>query len=874
MKQLYFLVVLLAFSFTNAQIVNIPDYYFKQALTANALGNVHAEAKDLAGNPITVDANSNGTIELSEAQNVSWLTIYTTLSMENTIHDFTGIEAFSNLKYFKCPGHNIPNANFSMLPQLEELHLGQNNIVNLNLSGLVNLHVLDVSGEYGIGPLTNLDLTGLGGLKKLYCSANELTSLNFSSTPLLEELECRYNLLTALDFSGLAHIKYINCANNDITSIDVANLPTIEILHCYDNNLTAIDVSGLPNLQEFACGQNQLPSLDISGSTALLNLSCGYNNIVSLDVSAQTGLEYLFCDYNQLTTLDVTGHADLLRLDCENNLLTSLTVTGCENLYELNCDHNALTTLDLSDCKTSYRLSCCYNNLTSLFLKNGSANTFYTHFNNNYDLTYICADEFEIDSLYSRMYLEAMYPEPETVSVNSYCSFVPGGNFYVLHGNTNFDADGDGCEPTDMAYPALNLHITNGTLSGNFHADNSGTYDIPVQAGIHTVTPQLENPDYFIVSPASFVVDFPTAPSPLVQNFCLIFNGPHQDLEVVVLPLGPARPGFDSHYKIIYKNKGTTVESGTLLFAFEYDKMNFVSAAPIADSQTENVLSWNYADLQPFESRTIDVTLNANSPSETPAVNIGDQLNFQATINDFISDETPTDNIFGFKQTVVGSLDPNDKTCLEGQAVGPEIGGNYVHYVIRFENTGNYPAENVVVRDQIDTNKFDAGSLIPIGSSHPFVTRINNNVAEFIFEGINLPFDDATNDGYIIFKIKTLPTLVLGDTFSNSARIFFDYNLPVVTNTATTAIQSLGNPDFEFSNYFTIFPNPVQSILNIMPRTEIALQSVLVYNAIGQLVMTVIAPDTAIEVGTLPPGVYFLKAATANGTGVSPFIKK
>ncbi len=60
----------------------------------------------------------------------------------------------------------------------------------------------------------------------------------------------------------------------------------------------------------------------------------------------------------------------------------------------------------------------------------------------------------------------------------------------------------------------------------------------------------------------------------------------------------------------------------------------------------------------------------------------------------------------------------------------------------------------------------------------------HNNKVEFIFENINLPFDDANNDGFVAFKIKTKSSLVLGDTFSNSANIYFDYNFPIVTNTA------------------------------------------------------------------------------------------
>jgi uncharacterized repeat protein (TIGR01451 family) len=62
-------------------------------------------------------------------------------------------------------------------------------------------------------------------------------------------------------------------------------------------------------------------------------------------------------------------------------------------------------------------------------------------------------------------------------------------------------------------------------------------------------------------------------------------------------------------------------------------------------------------------------------------------------------------------QTVVGSFDPNDKTCLEGEIVSPELIGKNVHYLIRFENTGTANAENIVVTDYIDTTVFDINTL-------------------------------------------------------------------------------------------------------------------------------------------------------------------
>ena len=89
-------------------------------------------------------------------------------------------------------------------------------------------------------------------------------------------------------------------------------------------------------------------------------------------------------------------------------------------------------------------------------------------------------------------------------------------------------------------------------------------------------------------------------------------------------------------------------------------------------------------------------------------------------------------------------------------------------------------------------------------------TRIRDNTVEFIFENIYLPFDDDNNDGYLVFKIKTLPTLSIGDSFENHAEIYFDFNFPIITNVAQTEIKILSHSEDidESKATVSILPNP------------------------------------------------------------------
>jgi len=197
--------------------------------------------------------------------------------------------------------------------------------------------------------------------------------------------------------------------------------------------------------------------------------------------------------------------------------------------------------------------------------------------------------------------------------------------------------------------------------------------------------------------------------------------------------------------------------------------------------------------------------------------------------------------------------------------------------MIRFENKGTAEAQNVVVKDMIDTSKFDISSLVVTQGSHPFITRITEtNKVEFIYENINLPFDDATNDGYVAFKIKTKPSLVLGDSFSNTASIYFDYNFPIVTNTATTSVlQNLGNQDFIFDSYFRTYPNPVKDVLNIDVKKQIELTSISIFNTLGQ--QMIVIPNAQqtkqLDVSSLQTGNYFIKVNTNKGISNAKFIK-
>ena len=835
----------------------------------------------------------------------------------------------SNLLLFSCGNNNLNSLTVSGCSALEDLSCDQNNLTTLDLTNLSSLITLRCSynslssivltGLVSLKDLicnnnllSSLNLNGLNSIENLFCYYNSLTTLNAGNFPNLMNLVCSYNQMTSLNVTGSNNLLKIDCRNNSLpsinlsglinlknlyiainqlTALDVDNLISLENIECNQNHISSLNVSTLLNLKTLNCDSNQITSLTLGNLTFLNNLTFASNNIASIDISGLTALIGLNCSYNSLSTLNANGLSFLQSINCRNNQLTSLYVDGLINMTSLYCQNNFITSLDVItlsalnflDCSnnmlnslnfnglTNFQyLNAQTNQLTSLFIKNG-INEQSLALNYNPNLSYICADESQLTVIQNALNLWGY----TNCNLNSYCSFEPGGTFYTIQGNNKFDSNSNGCDANDIVFPNQKFTITNGSISGTIIADQSGTYSIPVQSGSHTITPVFENPSYFTISPASTTFSFPATASPATRNFCITANGVKNDLEVTIIPLAVARPGFDAHYRIIYKNKGNQVANGSLSFTFDDAIMDLVSATPVNDNAATNTLSWNYGNLVSLETREIDLIFNINSPMEIPAVNANDVLDYTATIVG-ATDETPNDNTFTLNQTVVNSYDPNDKTCLEGATITPSMVGQYVHYVIRFENTGTFAAENIVVKDMIDTTKFDVTTLIPQHSSHDFFTRINGNKVEFIFENINLPFDDANNDGYVAFKIKTKPTLVLGNTFTNSASIYFDYNFPIVTDPAVTTVALLNTNDFDFGTYFTLYPNPAKDVLNFEVKNEIGVKSISVYNTLGQIVMAITNVDNlkSIDVSSLTAGSYFVKVYTDKGSSSSKFIKQ
>ncbi len=249
------------------------------------------------------------------------------------------------------------------------------------------------------------------------------------------------------------------------------------------------------------------------------------------------------------------------------------------------------------------------------------------------------------------------------------------------------------------------------------------------------------------------------------------------------------------------QNIGTTILSGT--FKVELDQsITYVGSSIAPDSINGQTIYWSFDSLFFFEFESLNLTVNM--PGFT---NIGDTLESITTF--FVKDSTGSLSYLSadtLKQILVCAYDPNDKIVdpLGFDSLGYlPLSNEFLEYTIRFQNTGNDTAINVVITDQLDLD-LDWSSLKLIGSSHPVqIDGEQNGLVTFNFTNIMLPdsnVNELASHGYIKYRIKhKADQSNLFTTVNNTAKIFFDFNPPIVTN---TTITTLYNCDHVYSNLF------------------------------------------------------------------------
>jgi uncharacterized repeat protein (TIGR01451 family) len=262
-----------------------------------------------------------------------------------------------------------------------------------------------------------------------------------------------------------------------------------------------------------------------------------------------------------------------------------------------------------------------------------------------------------------------------------------------------------------------------------------------------------------------------------------------------------------------------------------------------------------------------------------PIVSLGQLLTNTANIITSATETTLTNNTCSNTEAIVASWDPNDITELHGEKIvystfAPD---EYLTYTIRFENTGTAPAENVRVTDILDV-KIDETSVQMVSSSNSYVlNRIDNNLS-WELNNIQLPVsvpNTTIGKGYITFKAKLKPGFSIGTTVPNMAKIYFDTNPAIDTNTFTTEfVTTLSNVNFDFDNSVSIFPNPTKNNININSKFDI--KSVQLFDIQGRILTTKLVEgyQANLDISSYSNGVYFIKITSISGSKIEKLVKE
>ena len=343
------------------------------------------------------------------------------------------------------------------------------------------------------------------------------------------------------------------------------------------------------------------------------------------------------------------------------------------------------------------------------------------------------------------------------------------------------------------------------------------------------------------------------------------------DLMVQIHPYTSPRPGFTRRYMVNYYNAGTTEMSNVQLKFLKNPADSFETASGIYSIDNDTLI-WNIGTLPSLTTGNVLVTITL-----TTLANIGDLIQTEAWISPSANDTTPSNNWVFLNEPVVGSYDPNDKSVIPENTL--EFENVPLEYTIRFQNTGNYPADFVVIKDTLDS-QLDLSTFQMITTTHPYHLEIVNRIATWTFPNINLP-DSISNEpeshGFLKFKVNRNQGLGVGTQIFNNAQIYFDYNAPINTNTCIFSIESILTTEALGSNLIVnVYPNPSTEIIHLSLNHEVHNVEVTLTDLLGKVHFSGNynkLSNTEIEIQN-PSGMYFLTLKTANRIYSKKLIKQ
>lgn len=432
---------------------------------------------------------------------------------------------------------------------------------------------------------------------------------------------------------------------------------------------------------------------------------------------------------------------------------------------------------------------------------------------------------------------------------------ISGTIFYDLNQNGMMETGEYGLDFEDVAIdPDVSTVYTNNVGMFSYYYETAGDYTLNFS------TPE----GWTATTPTSINLSVEQGEMSANNNFGIYPDSLFTDVQPYITS-GINRCSWQVAYYVTVVNEGTVVNPLTVVALQPDEQLTYTTALLAPDSiDAAGVIYWHINNLLPTQQRQLVVNFQVPNFSA-----MGDILNTQAVVNTY--DDAGvllSQNDFDYGAEVVCSYDPNDKQVTP-IGIGAQnytlINDDELVYTIRFQNTGNDTAFNIIITDTL-SQYFDHSSFRLITSSHQMQAyRYPSGLVEFRFNHIMLP-DSTTNEprshGFVQYAVKAVQPVPANTLITNTAYIYFDQNPAVVTNTIESLMVyqiPVGLPIGAMPK-FHCYPNPTNTHLSIQQATNEPAFYTL-YNAVGQLVATGTFSGVThtFSVAHLPSGWYYLE---------------
>lgn len=327
------------------------------------------------------------------------------------------------------------------------------------------------------------------------------------------------------------------------------------------------------------------------------------------------------------------------------------------------------------------------------------------------------------------------------------------------------------------------------------------------------------------------------------------------------------------------KNVGSNMTSGTV--SFELNSILSLSNTSIApNSVTGNQFVWNYANILPGEEVRIVFETTALSGTAQPANYFVNQVTVNAANDADTTDNTAFDSGWVLDPSIFRA-----EWALNSVATWPmhpdhEYGllkrpDSVITYQVNFGNTLSATADIVYIDCKID-DRLDIATLKPLVASHDFEwTLVDQKTVRFVFNNISLPAAGTSDfTGAIKFSIETKPTVQTGDSIFTNALVYFNYGVPLRTDSVLTIISDTTYNEIDDTNGVAstfdplfgvkVYPNPVNDklIVSFDRADNAADRKVSLFSLSGKLVKHAELMDgqqLLLDVSDLAQGTYLIQ---------------